>query len=250
MAERNKTNNPLQIALIGLLVAAAFLIGGLWTKVKTLENGGEGERGAAGAETAASRPFPTTPPVSEEVLNKMRQSPFALGSESAPVTIIDVSDFNCPWCAEHAGADAIPGRGPSEDKVLEKIKERYINSGKVRYVFVGRAAHDNSLVHEAAWCAYDQGKFWEYHDLLFQNFDQRKREDLTQFARQIGLNTNKFDDCLDNRRHREDVAGQFQLSNEAYMTGTPAFLINQERIEGAATWPSFETTIENQLKAK
>ena len=158
------------------------------------------------------------------------------GPADAPVTIVEFSDFQCPYCSR-----AIP--------TLKKIEETY--AGKVRLVY-----RDYPLIQihpgaapaaEAAACANDQGKFWAMHDLLFAHQDKLEVADLKKNAADLGLDTAAFDQCLDSGRHvegwRKDVADAERYG----ITSTPAFFINGRLIVGAQPYETFAQMIDDEL---
>lgn len=161
------------------------------------------------------------------------------GSSKAPVTIIEFSDFQCPYC----------GRFFSE--TLPLIKEKYIDTGKVQFVYrdfpLGIHQHAQKAA-EAAECAGEQEKYWDYHDLLFENQNALDTASLKAYAKQLGLNTEKFNDCLDQGKMTEEVQNDFQEGSRYGVTGTPAFFINDVKIVGAQPYAAFEQIIEQELQ--
>lgn len=172
-----------------------------------------------------------------------------LGDENAPVTIIEYSDFECPFC----------NRFFHTTEPL--IKSQYIDTGRVKFVykdFPVAATHPNAQkAAEAAQCAFDQGKFWEYHDILFANaydgdrFSQlggsRAAELFKKYASNIGLNTNAFGSCFDSGAKRSVVLADMQEGQRAGVRGTPSFLINGRLVVGAQPFSSFVQIIESEL---
>ncbi len=166
----------------------------------------------------------------------------ALGAASAPVTIVEYADYQCPFCATWA-------------KTIEpQIKQTYIDTGKVRLewhdmAWMGDESRDAA---NAARCAGDQGQFWAYHDLLFasqagQNTGAFSKERLKAFGRQLGLNTAAFDACVDSDRYGDAVQADFAEATRLGITGTPAFFINGQRIDGAQPYATFQAAIQAAL---
>jgi protein-disulfide isomerase len=161
----------------------------------------------------------------------------AKGPEKAPVTIVEFSDFQCPFCSRAAST-------------VEQVLENY--PGKVRVVF----RHFPLEFHkqapkaaEAAICAQDQGKFWEYHDTLFKNQEKLMPDDLKQHAQSIGLDSAKFEECLNSGKHAELVKKDMAAGQKAGVTGTPAFFINGMMISGAQPIDEFKRLIDAELTA-
>jgi protein-disulfide isomerase len=171
-----------------------------------------------------------------------------LGAESASVMIIDFSDFQCPRCERHV------------QSTEPEIKKEYIETGNVAYVFKhfpwrGTDSFSAALASE---CANEQGKFWEYHDVLFQNQQGvdsgwASREKLKEFASAIGLDRQQFDLCLDSEKYRSNIDRDLALVEELGLDTTPSFLIlnsdgtEMEILEGAHPFPSFKALIDKKL---
>lgn len=146
----------------------------------------------------------------------------SLGSDDAPVTVIEFSDYNCPHCGDFA-LDSFP-----------LIEDELIASGQVRYVVYPYYLWDESLpIAEAAACAQDQGLFWDFHHLLFANQGRFSRQQppsrdlLREWAGTSGLDVSDFDACLDDGRVRENVRAATQDAKERLgITSTPTLLVN------------------------
>jgi len=158
------------------------------------------------------------------------------GPATAPVQIYEFSDFQCPFCSRVK---------PTVKQIIDTYGD------KVRLVFVDLPLpmHPNAhIAAEAAQCANDAGKFWEYHDKLFENQGALGAEQLKQYASDLGLDGEAFNACLDSGKHREAVAEDMRKAQGAGVTGTPAFLINGRFVSGAQPFEAFETIIEDELQ--
>jgi protein-disulfide isomerase len=165
-----------------------------------------------------------------------------LGSASAPVTIIEFSDFQCSFC-KRFWADTLP-----------KLRDAYIDQGKVRFVYrhfaiLGKHSEQAAL---AAECAAEAGKFWEYHDQLFKNqgglaFTEAK---LKQYAGDIGLNTGAFSTCLGTGKYKEKVERETAAAVYLGGRGTPFFIVNQRHVVGAQPFDVFQKVIDEELKSQ
>jgi protein-disulfide isomerase len=162
---------------------------------------------------------------------------FARGANDAPVTIVEFSDFQCPFC-KNASA------------TLKQVLDKY--PGKVRWVF-----RDLPLVslhpgapkaHEAARCAADQGKFWEYHDLLFERSPRHSPDDLKQYAQDLKLDGPAFAQCLESGKHVAAVEKDTAEGVRLGLTGTPSFFINGRQLVGAQPITAFQKIIDGELK--
>jgi predicted DsbA family dithiol-disulfide isomerase len=158
------------------------------------------------------------------------------GPAGAPVTIVEFSDFQCPYCSRAIAT-------------LKKIEETY--AGKVRLVY-----RDYPLVNihpaaaraaEAAACADDQGKFWAMHDSLFQGQDKLAEADLKKRAADLGLDTAKFEECLASGRHTADWKKDSEDAERYGISSTPAFFINGRVLVGAQPYEAFARVIDEEL---
>ena len=162
---------------------------------------------------------------------------------SGKVEIVTFSDFQCPYCKQFF-TDA-----------YKQIKSTYIDTGKATLTFrhYPLPFHQNAeKAAEAAECANRQGKFWQYHDMLFNkaNGDGTGLEasNLKKYASDLGLNTNKFNSCLDNSETADIVKKDIAEGVKDGVTGTPTIFINGKMIVGALPFASFEQEIEVALK--
>ena len=157
------------------------------------------------------------------------------GDKDAEVTIIEFSDFQCPFC------------GRFFDQTFSQIKTNYIDTGKIKFVYrdfpldsIHPQARPAAL---AAECADDQGKFWEYHDLLFQKQDEWTATGtpfFKQYAKDLGLDTNKFNSCLDSKKHEDEIQKDLNDGVSVGVQGTPAFFINGILLSGAQPYSAFK----------
>jgi protein-disulfide isomerase len=176
-----------------------------------------------------------TPPVQRKEVEAVGP---AKGPANAKVTIVEFSDFECPYCSR-----AIV----TVDEVVKKYGD------KVRLVFrqfplpfhehAGKAA-------EAALCAGEQGKFWEMHDKLFANQRALEVEQLSGYAKDIGVDQAKFDECLKSGKMAATIKKDTEAGKAVGVTGTPAFFINGRMLSGAQPLDAFTEIIDSELAAK
>jgi len=174
-----------------------------------------------------------TPPA-PILLIDVQDSP-AVGPENAPVTVVEFSDFQCPYSARAS-------------LTLKGLLQLY--PGRVRWVFKHfplRIHRDAPLAHEAALAAREQGKFWEMHDLLLSNQRRLMREDLMSYARQLGLDMPAFANDLDSRRLRARVLRDTLQGRSLRVDTTPTYFINGKRVIGARPLSGFRQVIEREL---
>ena len=170
-----------------------------------------------------------------------------LGSKDAKVTIIEWSDYECPYCKSYF------------TNTYSQIKKKYVDTGKVKIIFrdFPLAFHDPLATQQAmaAECAGELGgatAYYKYHDLLFQtttsNGKGMQKAQLYSLAVKVGVNAAKFKTCLDTEKYKSEVAKDIADAAKAGVNGTPAFLVNDNLISGAQPFSAFETIIEAELK--
>jgi protein-disulfide isomerase len=159
----------------------------------------------------------------------------AKGEDKARVTIVEFSDFQCPFCSR---AEA------TVKELLDKYK------GKVRLVYRDYPLPSHNMAQkasEAAHCAGDQGKYWQMHEKLFANQSALAVPQLKDHAKGLGLDASKFDHCLDSGEKAKIVEASKKAGDEAGVNGTPAFFINGRLISGARPFGDFKEIIDYEL---
>jgi protein-disulfide isomerase len=177
-----------------------------------------------------------------------RGSPY-IGNVSAPITIIDFSDFQCHLCARYV------------KNTEPLINDTYIQTGKVVLVFKHLPNRGSMGAHLAAQCTNEQGKFWQFHKLLYGNqkgIDSGwvNKDNLKRFASQIpGLEMGQFNSCFDNQTYKEFIDNDVKLANSQSFFDTPSFIIvnsidgsDPEIIRGAQPFAAFQSVIEKKLE--
>lgn len=241
MDETNAT--PSESSRSNLLIPAAIVIAGVVIAAAVLYGGGfKGKTSVPGAGQ-------TPPPV---VTGSLADDDPALGDPNAPVTFVEFGDFQCPFCNRFfREAEA-------------QIIERYVKTGKVRFVYRDFAflGAESNAAAEAAECADEQGKFWPYHDRLYnfiwdnyfgknqngENVGAFSTENLERFASETGLDTGSFRECLTSHRYKVEVEKDTADGRAAGASGTPTAFINGKILVGALPFGQFEAAIEEALK--
>jgi len=199
--------------------------------------------GTATLEPTPETPTPATTP-SEFIVPspgpaEIPRQGTTLGSPDAPLTIVEYSEFLCPFCAR-AALNTLP-----------QIKEEYIAAGKVKLVFKHFIVHGQEavLAAGAAECAGEQNAFWEYHDILFLNTGSVdfSVENLEQFAEELELDSDSFNTCLDSERYMDKLAADVDEARRRGVSGTPTFFVGQTQVVGAKPYSEFKTAIEDEL---
>ncbi len=163
------------------------------------------------------------------------------GSPDAPVMIIEWADFQCPFC------------GRFYRQSLPRLEEEYLSTGEARLVYKDFPLRFHQYAQKAAEagkCALEQGRFWEFHDKVFENQRNITIENLKRWAVEGGLDEERFNECLDSGRMAAVVQDEMAEGQAAGVRGTPTFLINGELVVGAQPYEEFKKVIEEKLSAR
>jgi protein-disulfide isomerase len=186
---------------------------------------------------AVGRPAPTATPVPRQDIKFDKDSP-AWGSPNAKITIVEYSDFQCPYC-EQFYQNAYP-----------LIKKNY--GDKVRFVFQNYPLDihpDAAPAANAAACAEEQGKFWEYHDYLFSHQTDLSHDALIKDAQAVNVgNIKQFTDCFNANKYDEKIKSQIDAGSAYSVGGTPTFFINGTYLAGAQPYSLFKKVIDSELE--
>ena len=222
---------PLSILVAGMMIAGAVMYA---NKGGTASSASGGL--AAGAGEAAGGGAPADP-------KALADDDPVLGNPDAPVTVVEFSDYQCPFC------------GRFYKTVEKQLIDTYVKTGKVKFVYRDFAflGDESQWAAQAANCAGDQGKYWQYHDYLFdhqqgENEGAFSKANLKRFAKDMGLNNAQFDLCLDSGKHEAEVAKDVEAGRQFGVGGTPTTFINGKLIAGAQPFAAFEQAIEEALK--
>lgn len=231
---------PATTALAGIIVGFV-LAGGTQSLGMPVANIPTQQPTVAAGDTAV----PTPPAPSGDPANA-DDDPM-LGDEDATVTLIEFTDYQCPFCSRHF------------EQTYGQIKKDYVDTGKVKLVVrdYPLSFHPNAQkASEATECADDQGKFWEMHDKLFQTQGTWSNGDgataFKQMAKDLGLNSATFDACLDGGTHAQEVADDMAAGSASGISGTPGFWIvgpdgKGQLISGAYPYDTFKAAFDALL---
>jgi protein-disulfide isomerase len=254
-----KFNKTQMMLTVGLMIAS-FLIGSLWTKVQYLEKGGTVVNGATTANAQGAAQQAAVPQaVPTEDLSPQKVSidddPM-MGDKNAPLTMIDFSDYECPFCKQYF------------DETFAQIKKDYIDTGKIKYIYrdLPLSFHDPMATLEAvaANCAREQGDdntYFKYHNEIFNrtksNGNGLAKDDLYAIAADLGLQTDTFNSCVDSEKYKDEVQKDLADATKVGASGTPTFFIGKTttdgniegtKIVGAQPYSAFQAEIDKQLK--
>jgi protein-disulfide isomerase len=163
----------------------------------------------------------------------------AKGRAEAPITIVEFSDFRCSYCRKFW------------KETLPRIELEYVRTGKVRFVYRHLAAlgPPSMRAAEAAECAAEQGRFWGYHDLLFERAPSVTFTDdgLKEYAKELGLDSARFGACLASGRHSDRIQRESAAARYLGASGTPTFLVNGQLLIGAHPFETFRRVLDAEL---
>lgn len=233
--------------LVFLLIVAAFLIGVLYTKVSLLEKGTL-VTGQAGTNAGVS-PAPAGYTLGNKADIAKNQLPALGDAKKAKVQIVEYADFQCPFCEKWF------------TEIEQSLIKDYVDKGLAtfsfhHFAFLGQESTDSANASE---CANEQGKFWDYHDYLYSHQGQENSgafsvENLKQFAANLGLDTVKFNSCLDSNKYSKNVQDDIAAGQKAGVNGTPATFINGKMVlfggnsAGALPYTELKKFIDQELK--
>lgn len=260
--------NIAQYVMIAMLIAGSYLVGVYKTKAEYLEKGATAQVAqVAGQQQAQPTPQPLDLAAVEALFQD--ESNMVLGDRNAKIKFVEFSDTSCPYChiasgknpelAKQVDARFVPeSEGGSYVPPVEEIK-KLVDQGKAAFAYFYTPGHGNGeMGAKALYCAYEQGKFWEVHDLLMNNEgyeinnttvqnDPEKSGLLADFLapavdRQTMLN------CLDSGKYDERVTSDPNIASSFGYGATPTFFINDKVVEGAASWnQGFQTIVDPLL---
>lgn len=216
--DKNTLLVPMSIIIAGVIVAGAI--------VYKPNGGSDIAADPVVAEPAMEYEAPT---IDDDVV---------LGEEDAPVTIIEFGDFECPFCKR------------LHDEAGVQLRDEYIKTGKVKMVYrdYPLSFHPSAQpAAEAAECAGEQGKYWQYHDELFTRQATLAGLDYVKLAGELGLDTATFKTCVDTHKYADEIAKDMADGNAAGVDGTPATFINGKLVSGAVPYATIKAAIEEAL---
>ncbi len=253
---KKSTYNNMLMAIIAAVAIAAFF-GGI--SIGTFDDSDSGLTGEQLKEIlseikTAPTPQPTQQspqPSAPQIFTVSFDGEPVKGNPDAPVTVVEFSDFQCPFCSRFF------------EQTLPLIEENYIDTGKIKFVYKDFPLdnlHPNARsAHIAAECADEEGKFWEYHDVLFQKQAEWQRLassdldiTLSQFAVDLGMQAASFESCMESQDIADEVNQDVLEAAKYGATGTPTFFIGNEKdgfikLVGAQPYAAFQRAIDEQL---
>lgn len=215
------------MSLIALVAVLAFLVKGDTLKLGNAAVGAIAAAPAVNPDTYV--PDAPTGPVDIAITDKDH----IRGNKDAKVTLVEFSDFECPFCSRHE---------PTMTQALAEYKD---NIRVIYKHFPLESIHPQARpAAEASECAAEQGKFWEFHDELFANQDKLDSSYYGEIAKQLGLDTNKFNSCVTAGKGKAKVDADYQQGIQAGVQGTPQTFVNGVGVSGAIPYASLKTQID------
>jgi len=237
--------NITQYLMIVALVVGAYMVGVYKTKVEYLEGGAPGQVAQVAGDQvdAPAQPEQKTELSAEEWGSIQENGVYVYGEDSAPVTIVEFTDYECPFCARYI------------EDAYSDIKTNYIDTGKVRYIVrdLPLPFHANAeLAAASARCAVNDGKYEAMHDMLFAKqavwaAETDATETFVTYATGMGMNANSFRTCLTSDDVVAAVKADSALAATVGASGTPTFFVNGTALVGAQPYAAFEAMIEAEL---
>jgi protein-disulfide isomerase len=160
-----------------------------------------------------------------------------LGPQDAPITIVEFSDYQCPYCTKWY------------QEVHSRLMKDY--AGKVRFIYRDFPLYsihpEAQSAAEAANCAGEQGAYWQFHDVLFGQNSELGVPAYTKYAAALGLNTSQFDQCVSDRKYKSEVEADYKYASSLGVSSTPTFFVNGLAVVGAQPYEVFQQIIDKEL---
>lgn len=238
--------------LVVLLIGAAFAVGSMWTELRYLKGGQqeptqvlgqqEGQAGDQQLPNQEDTAIPEPEILSDEDWQSVLSGSAAVkGSQDAPITIVEFSEYECPFCKRYV------------DETYGQIMADY--GDKIRYIFhdypLAFHAHAASMAL-AARCAGEQDAYWDYHDILFDKNEEWTALDnvdaqVVEYAEDLDLDGEQFSGCYSSKKYQQAVDDDLALGQQVGVSGTPTFFINGKKLVGAHPYESFKELIDSAL---
>ncbi len=232
--------------IIGVVMLVVGLAAGYFGKpfianVNPAETTVASQEQASGPVSQEQSPA-STPTLMEYLVGQTRHFQ---GDQNAPVTLIEFSDFQCPYCGKFA------------TETEQQIYDQYVKSGKLRfgYIHFTFLGEESQWAAEASECANDQNAFWEFHDYIFahqsgENLGAFNKDNLKKFAVTLNLKAEEFNQCLDSGKYTDLVKSQTSMAQNLGVSSTPTMVINGKVLLGAQPFDTFQQVIDGDLSSQ
>lgn len=242
--------SPWVYTTVILAFVSLGLLAGLLMSLSTISGIATGKGGTVQAQATIQPQIPQAPqqpdvpsqPESTDLGFSLEGEPLK-GQANAPVTIVEFSDFECPFC------------GRFFSTTYPDIDKNYIQTGKAKLYYMDFPLSFHPQAEPAALaaaCAQEQNKFWEFHDKIFANQQSLSDDSYKKWAKEIGLNEQQFSTCYTSKKYLSEVQGDFDTGSKAGVSGTPSFKICKgaadcTTIVGAQPFAAFKSAIDSKL---
>lgn len=229
------------------LLPASILIAAVLISGSVLYSAGVKKQTAAVIDSNKNQP--------SEVLLQQNDDDVVLGDKNAPVTVVVYSDPSCPFCGAAAGEnkevmDYLKQNDPTWTAPVPGIIDNYVNSGKAKLIFRYYPGHGTGeLSMGYLLCANEQGKFWQLHNEFFANQNSiGDKNILNALSGSVGLDISKLNSCLGKGDYAAKLQADVKSGRAVGVKGTPAFFVNGQKFEGAYSFATFKSVIDDLLK--
>ena len=239
-ALREESQASSRLRTVSLLIPIAFVFGlfaGYMIWGRSLASAAANN---AAADPAASQPAAVQTPQQVTRYNVDEGGNAAFGPKDAPITIIEFSDYQCPYCVKW------------DTEVYQRLLQTYPD--KIRFVYRDFPLYslhpEAGPAAEAADCAGEQGRYYDYHDKLFSGEFELGANAYSQYATELGLDKAKFEDCMTSHRFKDEVTADYQYASNLGVRSTPTFFINGIALIGAQPLEAFQQIIDKELSGQ
>lgn len=250
--------------LVLLLIVGAFFIGRLSAQVESLKSGNSGT-----AQVAQQQPSEAAPVISiDTVKDLFGKDLIKFGDENKKVLFVEVSDPSCPYCHIASGKNKTLSNSDPRFKLIEDggtykapvmEMKKLIDQGKAGYVWIFNVGHGNGeLGAKALYCAQEKGKFWQAHDLLFNNdgyvlMNETVKNDITKASvvadfLKSAVDSKFMTECLSSDKYKDRIAADIAVAQSLGVSGTPGFFVNENSYPGAVNFTSMQSVVDAALK--
>ncbi len=252
-----------------LLIAAAFLIGVLWTEVRYLKKGYVGPSPSAQTQEAQQAAPSKTNVTLDQIKQLFKDSHITFGDANKKLIFVEFSDPSCPYCHIAAGKNPELNKQVGSQFVMVADGGTYVapvpemkklvDQGKASFIWIYTPGHGNGeMGTKALYCAHEKGKFWQVHDLLMTNAgyellnstvknDKTKSGEIAEFLKSA-ISVNDMKSCLDSGKYDDHLTKDVEIARQLGSQGTPGFFVNTAFFNGAYSWKDLEPTATQALK--
>ncbi len=239
------------------LILSALIVGGsmIWASGNIATGMASLQKAAPQPAVQQPMPLPTQPnaperevapqpsPEGPDMAGLLKDAAGKMGPDNAPVVFVEYSDFQCPFC----------GRWYKDSKA--QLQRDYVDTGKVLFLYKDFPLSFHPEAEPAALaarCAGEQGKFWEFHDKIFENQADLSADNYKKWAKELKLNAGQFDSCFDSGKYKQVIQDNFSEGSRYGVSGTPSFLVGKaggkgQLIVGALPYSEFKKAIDQAL---